>query len=53
MTITTNQESAACERSDRRLRLVLGSTLDQATLRLVVLFFAICVVGATIVSFAR
>lgn len=53
MTITTNREFAACERSDRWLRLVLGSTLDWAVLRLVLILFVVCAGGASLINFPR
>lgn len=46
--LTSDEQFHSCERNDRVLMAVLGRTLIQATIRLALIFIAICVAGAAL-----
>lgn len=47
MAMTPDEVFASCERSDRALSRALGSTLQGATLRLVLILLAMCATAAS------
>jgi hypothetical protein len=48
MPMTTDEEFASCQRSDRVLGVLLGRDLQQATLRLLLFGVALCAIVASI-----
>lgn len=53
MLMTTDEEFASCERSDRILGMFLGHDLQQATLRLFVFGIALCAIAAFVSEIVR
>jgi len=46
--MTSDEAFHSCARSDRVLMVFLGETLMQGTIRLVLIFLAVCAVGAAL-----
>jgi hypothetical protein len=50
--MTTDEELASCQRSDRILGVFLGSDLQQATVRLLLFGIALCAIVASLLEIA-